>query len=91
MHGIRNIQSQGIKVLLVDDEEEYVYVLSNRLGKRNVDVTKAYNGSEAIQVLCKQDFHVAVVDLKMENIDGIELLNLAACGGAFSTGLTGFT
>ncbi len=76
MHGIRNIQSQGIKVLLVDDEEEYVYVLSNRLGKRNVDVTKAYNGSEAIQVLRKQNFHVAVVDLKMENIDGIELLKI---------------
>lgn len=76
MHRITNIQSQGIKVLLVDDEEEYVYVLSNRLGKRNVDVTKAYNGSEAIQVLRKQDFHVAVVDLKMENIDGIELLKI---------------
>jgi DNA-binding NtrC family response regulator len=76
MYGIRNTQSQDIKMLLVDDEEEYVYVLSNRLGRRNVDVTKAYNGSEAIQALRKQAFHVAVVDLKMENIDGIELLKI---------------
>jgi DNA-binding NtrC family response regulator len=65
-----------IKLLLVDDEEGYVKVLSNRMGKRNIDVTKALSGTEGIQALRKEDFDVAVVDLKMEDMDGIEVLKV---------------
>ena len=65
-----------IKLLLVDDEEGYVNVLSNRMGKRNIDVTKALSGTEGIQALRKEDFDVAVVDLKMEDMDGIEVLKV---------------
>jgi len=65
-----------IKLLLVDDEEGYVKVLSNRMGKRNIDVTKALSGTEGIQALRKADFDVAVVDLKMEDMDGIEVLKV---------------
>jgi len=65
-----------IKLLLIDDEEGYVNVLANRLAKRNVDVTKAFSGSEAIQAVRGQDFDVAVLDLKMEDMDGIEVLKI---------------
>ena len=65
-----------IRLLLVDDEEGYVKVLSNRMGKRHIDVTKALSGTEGIQALRKQDFDVAVVDLKMEDMDGIEVLKV---------------
>jgi len=65
-----------IRLLLVDDEEGYVNVLSNRLAKRGFDVSKACSGSEGIQVLRKQDFDVAVLDLKMEDMDGIEVLRI---------------
>lgn len=65
-----------IKLLLVDDEEAYVDVLANRLKRRNMDVTKAYSGSEGIQALRAQDFDVAVLDLKMEDMDGIEVLKI---------------
>ena len=65
-----------IRLLLVDDEEGYVNVLANRLGKRKINVTKSYSGSEAIQALRKQDFDVAVLDLKMEDMDGIEVLKV---------------
>ena len=65
-----------IKLLLVDDEEGYVKVLANRMGKRNIDVTKALSGTEGIQALRKEDFDVAVVDLKMEDMDGIEVLKV---------------
>lgn len=65
-----------IKVLLVDDEEGYANVLANRLGKRGFLVTKAYSGSEAIQAVRREDFHVAVLDLKMEDMDGIEVLKI---------------
>ena len=72
----KNLQTCSIKLLLVDDEEGYVNVLSNRLGKRNMEVTKAFSGSEAIQALRFQDFDVAVLDLKMQDIDGIEVLKI---------------
>ena len=65
-----------IKLLLMDDEKGYVNVLSKRLGKRNMEVTKSFSGSEAIQALRGQDFDVAVLDLKMEDIDGIEVLKI---------------
>jgi DNA-binding NtrC family response regulator len=65
-----------IRLLLVDDEESFVNVLANRLARRNIEVTKALSGSEAIQILRRQDFDVAILDLKMEDIDGIEVLKI---------------
>ena len=65
-----------IRVLLVDDEQEYVNILAKRMIRRDIDVAKAYSGSEAIQVLRKADFDVAVLDLKMEDMDGIEVLKV---------------
>jgi DNA-binding NtrC family response regulator len=69
-------QSRQIKVLLVDDEEGYVNVLAKRMTKRQVEVSIALSGSEAIQTLRKKDFDAAVVDLKMEDMDGIEVLKI---------------
>ena len=68
--------SGPIKVLLVDDEVGYVDVLANRLSRRQMAVTKAYSGVEGIQALRKSDFDVAVLDLKMEDMDGIEVLKI---------------
>ena len=67
---------KGIRLLLVDDEKEFVKVLSNRLRKRGIDVGKATCGSTAIQALRRQDFDVTVLDLKMEDMDGIEVLKI---------------
>ncbi len=63
--------------LLVDDEAVYVDVLANRLGKRGFDVQKAYTSPEALLVLRTQRFDVAVLDLKMPDMDGIEVLKIA--------------
>ncbi len=69
-------QSGRIRLLLVDDEESYVNILSKRLTKRHFHVTTAVSGAEAIQALRKQDFDVAVLDLKMEDMDGLEVLRI---------------
>lgn len=63
-------------VLLVDDEKGFVNVLSNRLAKRSIRPTKAFSGTEAIQILRKHDFDVVVLDLKMEDMDGLEVLKI---------------
>jgi len=65
-----------IKLLLVDDEEGFVNVIANRMSKRGIDTTKALSGTDAIQALRKQDFDAAVLDLKMEDMDGIEVLKI---------------
>jgi len=69
-------EESPIRLLLTDDETAYLNVLSNRLKKRGFDVAKARSGTEAIQILRKQDFDVAVLDLKMEDMDGIEVLKI---------------
>ena len=69
-------EKKPIRILLVDDEEGYVNVLSNRLAKRGFLVTNACSGFEGIQALRKEDFDVAILDLKMEDMDGIEVLKI---------------
>jgi len=76
MPGNNESSQERIRLLLVDDEEGFVNVLSNRLTRRGIDVTKVYSGSEAIQILRGHDFDVAVLDLKMEDMDGIEVLKI---------------
>ncbi len=69
-------RQKKIKLLLVDDEKRFVDVLFKRLSKRNIDVTKAFSGAEGIQALRKVDFDVAILDLKMEDMDGLEVLKI---------------
>ena len=69
-------KSKRTKLLLVDDEEGYVSVLAKRLSKRNFQVKTALSGSEAIRILRNESFDLAVVDLKMEDMDGIEVLKV---------------
>ncbi len=69
-------QGEQKRILLVDDEEGYIAILAKRLGRRNFDVRIALSGSEAIRILRKDSFDLAVVDLKMEDMDGIEVLRV---------------
>ncbi len=68
--------SVPIKILMVDDEEGFVTVMAKRMGKRGIEVIKSFSGTEGIQVLRRQDFDAAVVDLKLEDMDGIEILKI---------------
>ena len=63
-----------IRLLLVDDEEDFRTTLANRLKRRNLDVTDAGSGEEAIEIIGNKSFDVAIIDIKMPGIDGIETL-----------------
>jgi DNA-binding response OmpR family regulator len=69
-------KKKPIKILFVDDEKGFVDVISKRMSKRNIEVTKAYSGKDALQALRKTDFDAVVLDLKMEDMDGIEILKI---------------
>jgi len=61
-------------MLLVDDEDDFRTTLANRLKLRKVDVTDVASGNEAIELVRQKSFDVAVIDVKMPGIDGIETL-----------------
>jgi len=63
--------AKKIRVLLVDDEKEFLESLSERFELRGFEVYKAQSGPEAIRVVEKNKIHAAVVDLKMPDMDGL--------------------
>jgi DNA-binding NtrC family response regulator len=62
------------KILLVDDEEEFIDLMSQRLETRGLKVVTVQSGEEAVSEVKDHSFDVAVVDLAMPGIDGIETL-----------------
>ena len=64
----------GIKLLLVDDEVEFMQTLMRRMKKRKVDVTGGNSGEEALAYLSRNPIDVVVLDVKMPGMDGIETL-----------------
>ena len=64
----------GIKVLLVDDEEELVSALVQRLGYRNIEADFALTGQRALEMIREGTYEVVVLDLKLPGMSGLELL-----------------
>jgi CheY-like chemotaxis protein len=62
------------KVLLVDDEREFVQTLSERLIMRDMGPAVAYDGESALNLIKEDEPEVIIVDLKMPGIDGLEVL-----------------
>ncbi|WP_319408110.1 response regulator [uncultured Desulfosarcina sp.] len=62
------------RVLLVDDEREFVQTLSERLELRDMGSAVAYDGESALTLVAEDDPEVMIIDLKMPGIDGMEIL-----------------
>jgi DNA-binding NtrC family response regulator len=63
------------RVLVVDDEQDFLETLVNRLNKRKIDTTGAKSGEEALELMNEKLFDVVILDIKMPGgIDGIEAL-----------------
>ena len=65
---------EKFKVLLVDDEEEFVKSLSERLHIREMNSDLAFNGEQALELVSDEVPDVMVLDLRMPGIDGMEVL-----------------
>ena len=63
-----------IRILLVDDEDSFRGTVSKRLSRRSMDVRTASDGREALDLLENHSVEVVVTDVKMPNMNGIELL-----------------
>ena len=64
----------GLKVLVVDDEEDVVEVIQDRLEAYGFTVVTAGNGVEALKMLSMEKFDGVFLDVKMPEMGGIEAL-----------------
>ena len=62
------------RVMLVDDEKDFLETLCKRLTKRKLDVTSTTGGREAITKIESMPIDVVVLDVRMPDMDGIETL-----------------
>lgn len=65
---------EGIKILLVDDEKYFLQSLTKRLKRRNQYVKTAESGPEALALMENESFDVVILDVKMPEMNGIEVL-----------------
>jgi len=63
-----------MKILVVDDEKKIANALAERLGLRGFDATPVYDGTSALSLLGKDTFDGIILDLRLPDIDGIEVL-----------------
>ncbi len=62
------------KVLLVDDEKDFLSALSERMQVRGMDVATATTGQQAIEMVTEDSYDAIVLDLQLPDIDGLETL-----------------
>ncbi|MCF8108212.1 MAG: response regulator [Desulfohalobiaceae bacterium] len=62
-----------MKLLFVDDEQTFLKYLAKRLVLDGYEVRTTFSGEEGVEAAADEDFDVAIVDLKMPGIDGIEV------------------
>ena len=68
-----NDRMKKIRLLMVDDEEEFLVSSSQALSRRGFDVEVAPNGITALEKVDQQEYDAIVLDVKMPDIDGIQL------------------
>lgn len=66
---------EKIKVLLVDDEEEFVSTLAERLRLRKITTLVATDGDEALQIINTQRPPIVVLDVMMPGMGGLDVLH----------------
>ena len=68
--------SDKIRLLLVDDEEQFLESIAKRLEMRDFDVRTATRGAQAVEIARKEKFDLALLDLKMPGMDGRQVLEI---------------
>lgn len=62
-----------MKILLVDDERKFVSALAERLSLRGIEADWATSSDDALSMATQESYNLAVLDVKMPSISGIEL------------------
>ena len=68
---------QKASILIVDDEKDICMALNILLSKEGYAVKEAYNGEQALEIIKKENFDIVMTDIKMDKMDGFEVLKEA--------------
>ncbi|MBI4832954.1 MAG: response regulator [Candidatus Lindowbacteria bacterium] len=66
--------NENKSILLVDDDQEFRKAMKKMFEKSGYDVTVAADGREALEILSKSSFDLIISDLRMPNLNGMELM-----------------
>jgi DNA-binding NtrC family response regulator len=64
------------KVLIVDDEKDFLDIMAERLGARGMEVSTTTSAENALKMVLKESFDAVVMDLMMPEMDGFKALKL---------------
>ena len=62
------------KVLLIDDEQDFLEVMSERMKNRDIDVTTSSSAKDALGLAASGSYDAIILDLQMPEMDGLETL-----------------
>ena len=82
-----------MKLLIVDDSPEIVEILSSMMELIGHEVSKAYDGTEAVKQLLNNGYEVVITDAKMPIMDGVELCKFikSKFPGVYIIGISGYS
>ncbi len=63
-----------IKILLIDDEEEFIFTLAERLKLMGYHCKTAGDGESGIRMIANEAFDIAIIDLMMPGLNGLDTL-----------------
>lgn len=69
-----SMNKKRIRVLLIDDEEEFANTLAERLELRGYDTKTAVSGEDGLNLMNGESFDIAVLDLMMPGMNGLDTL-----------------
>jgi len=64
------------KVLLVDDEKDFLDIMAERMGTRGLEVSTATSAEKALKMVLKESYDAVIMDLMMPEMDGFKALKL---------------
>ena len=66
----------SVKVLIVDDEKDFLDIIAERIGARGMDVSTASSAEDALNMVDEESFDVVIMDFMMPALDGFKALKL---------------
>lgn len=64
----------GLKVMLVDDEQEFATTLAERLRMRGMETVTAFDGEQALRAIGQEKPDVVILDIMMPGMSGLQVL-----------------
>jgi DNA-binding NtrC family response regulator len=65
---------EKMTIMLVDDEERFLFTTKKLLSKKGIDLLTASSGAETLEKLSSHTVHVVILDVKMPGMDGMATL-----------------